>query len=118
MHEPPREPAPEGYAYVTVDEAARLLGQSSSTIRRRLEKGTLEGYQVARPQGVGFAWHVLVELQLPAPEPDVVADDVSLAARPAPDASTALSDASDAGAEDLADSHKDEPSGDLASAPL
>ncbi len=43
---------------VSIDEAARLLGVSSHTVRRRLRNGELKGTQVANAGG--FAWVVQV----------------------------------------------------------
>ena len=41
---------------VSIDEAARLLGVSQDTVRRRIRNGELEAHQVARPQG--YTWRV------------------------------------------------------------
>jgi hypothetical protein len=41
---------------VSIDEAARLLGVSQDTIRRRIRNGELKAHQEARPQG--FIWRV------------------------------------------------------------
>jgi Helix-turn-helix domain len=41
---------------VTMAEAAKLLGVSVDTIRRKLRRGELQGYQQPRPQG--FVWVV------------------------------------------------------------
>ena len=43
-------------AEVGIAEAARLLGVSEDTVRRRLKRGELQGTKVARPQG--FTWAV------------------------------------------------------------
>ncbi len=41
---------------ISIDEAARLLGVSQDTVRRRIRNGELEAHQVARPQG--YTWRV------------------------------------------------------------
>jgi len=46
---------------LTITEAARHLGLSTATIKRRLAKGELKGRQVPRPQG--FLWLIEVEDQ-------------------------------------------------------
>jgi excisionase family DNA binding protein len=43
---------------VSIDEAARLLGVSTHTVRRRLRSGELKGKQVANAGG--FAWVVFL----------------------------------------------------------
>ena len=48
---------------VTVVEAARLLGISIPTVRRRLRTGELSGNQVTTPQG--YVWMVEVPDDLP-----------------------------------------------------
>jgi hypothetical protein len=42
--------------FVTMAEAAKRLGVSVDTIRRKLRRGELQGYQQPRPQG--FIWAV------------------------------------------------------------
>jgi excisionase family DNA binding protein len=37
--------------FITVAEAARRLGVSSTTVKRRIAAGTLEAEQLRRPQG-------------------------------------------------------------------
>jgi DNA-binding Lrp family transcriptional regulator len=43
---------------VTISEAARLLGLSEKTVRRRVVRGELPGIQEATPQG--YTWFVNV----------------------------------------------------------
>jgi hypothetical protein len=52
---------------VTVVEAARLLGISIPTVRRRLRTGELPGNQVTTPQG--YVWMVEVPDDLPVDNP-------------------------------------------------
>ena len=49
---------------VSIDEAARLLGVSQDTIRRRIRNGELKAHQETRPQG--YVWRVT----LPDEEPE------------------------------------------------
>jgi transposase-like protein len=51
---------------VTISEAARSLGVSEHTVRRRVRSGELPGKQVATPQG--FTWIVDIPDDLPEPE--------------------------------------------------
>jgi len=44
---------------LTITEAARAMGISSATVKRRLKTGELNGRQVTRPQG--FLWVVEVD---------------------------------------------------------
>jgi hypothetical protein len=53
---------------VGLSEAARLLGISESTARRRLRNGELPGWQVPTKQG--FVWMVEVDDALVADNPD------------------------------------------------
>jgi DNA-binding transcriptional MerR regulator len=48
---------------VTIAEAARRLGISERTVRRRLHNGELQGRQVATPQG--FVWTIEMPDGLP-----------------------------------------------------
>jgi hypothetical protein len=50
----------------TIPEAARRLGVSEHTVRRRVRSGELPGKQVAAPQG--FTWVVDIPDDLPEPE--------------------------------------------------
>jgi hypothetical protein len=50
----------------TIPEAARRLGVSEHTVRRRVRSGELPGKQVATPQG--FTWVVDIPDDLPEPE--------------------------------------------------
>ena len=50
----------------TIPEAARRLGVSEHTVRRRVRSGELPGKQVATPQG--FTWVVDIPDGLPEPE--------------------------------------------------
>jgi hypothetical protein len=50
----------------TIPEAARRLGVSEHTVRRRVRSGELTGRQVATPQG--FTWVVDIPDGLPEPE--------------------------------------------------
>ena len=50
----------------TIPEAARRLGVSEHTVRRRVRSGELPGKQVATPQG--FTWVVDIPEDLPEPE--------------------------------------------------
>ncbi len=53
---------------VSILEAARRLGVTQETIRRRIRKGELAAYQEPRPQG--YVWFVDVpEEELPSEEP-------------------------------------------------
>jgi len=49
---------------VSVGEAARRLGVSTDTIRRRISKGELTAHQEPTPQG--YRWEVEIELDNPA----------------------------------------------------
>lgn len=51
---------------VTIGEAARHLGLSEHTVRRRVSNGQLAGSQVATPQG--YTWRVEVDEVEPNPE--------------------------------------------------
>jgi len=51
---------------VTIGEAARHLGISEHTVRRRVSNGQLPGSQVATPQG--YTWRVEVNGVEPNPE--------------------------------------------------
>ena len=51
---------------VSIDEAARLLGVSQDTIRRRIRNGELKAHQVTRPQG--YVWRVMLPNGEPGPE--------------------------------------------------
>jgi hypothetical protein len=50
----------------TISEAARRLGVSEHTVRRRVRSGELSGKQVPTPQG--FTWIVDIPEDLPEPE--------------------------------------------------
>jgi len=52
---------------VTIGEAARYLGLSEHTVRRRVSNGQLPGSQVATPQG--YTWRVEVAEDPPSPGP-------------------------------------------------
>jgi excisionase family DNA binding protein len=56
----------------TIPEAARRLGVSEHTVRRRVRSGELPGKQVATPQG--FTW--LVDIPDDLPEPDTSSGEV------------------------------------------
>lgn len=58
---------------VTVPEAARRLGVTEDTVKRRLRKGELQGERKARPQG--YTW--MVELPDEESETDTVTGTVS-----------------------------------------
>jgi excisionase family DNA binding protein len=60
---------------VTVEEAARRLGLSSITIRRRLKRGQLEAVKVETPQG--HQW--LVQLAEPAGQADQAPAEAAIA---------------------------------------
>jgi excisionase family DNA binding protein len=51
---------------VSIDEAARLLGVSQDTIRRRIRNGELKAHQETRPQG--YVWRVILPAEEPEPE--------------------------------------------------
>ena len=51
---------------VSIDEAARLLGVSQDTIRRRIRNGELKAHQETRPQG--YVWRVILPDEEPEPE--------------------------------------------------
>ena len=55
--------APSTHRFVPVAEAARILGLSATTIRRRIDAGELEAERVVRPQGTAF----LVKVPADAP---------------------------------------------------
>jgi hypothetical protein len=55
--------APPTHRFVPVTEAARLLGLSATTIRRRIAAGTLVAERVSRPQGTAL----LVQVPQDAP---------------------------------------------------
>ena len=46
--------APRTHRFVPVAEAARMLGLSATTIRRKIDAGELEAERVVRPQGTAF----------------------------------------------------------------
>ncbi len=56
----------------TIPEAARRLGVSEHTVRRRVRSGELAGKQVATPQG--FTW--LVDIPDDLPEPEISSGEV------------------------------------------
>jgi hypothetical protein len=56
--------------FVSVAEAARLLGVSPATVKRRIRDGTLEAEPLSRPQGIEYRVKVLREL------PAVISDDL------------------------------------------
>jgi excisionase family DNA binding protein len=58
---PPDQPAQAPIQALTIPEAARVLGLSVVTIRRRLKRGELRGQRVPTP--AGFEWRIL----LPSP---------------------------------------------------
>jgi hypothetical protein len=51
--------------FVSVAEAARALGVSTATVKRRIAAGTLEAEQLQRPQG--FEYRVRLTRDVPAP---------------------------------------------------
>jgi hypothetical protein len=63
---------------VTITEAARRLGISERTVRRRLHNGELPGRQVATPQG--FVWTVEVPDDVPNDQTNGKATDGELEA--------------------------------------
>jgi hypothetical protein len=70
-----------GYAVamdVTITEAARRLGLSERTVRRRLHNGDLPGRQLATPQG--FVWTVEMPGDTPNDQTNGKADDRELEA--------------------------------------
>jgi excisionase family DNA binding protein len=56
--------------FVSVAEAARLLGVSSATVKRRIRDGTLEAEPLSRPQGIEYRVKVMREL------PAAISDDL------------------------------------------
>jgi excisionase family DNA binding protein len=66
---------PGTFQRVTVAEAAGILGVSTTTVRRMVKRGQLEGQQVLRPQGTAFV------VLLPA-EPEHAAEDAAPTRRP------------------------------------
>jgi len=54
--------------FVSVAEAARRLGTSVATVKRRIRAGTLEAEQLQRPQG--FEYRVRIQRDEPAPVRD------------------------------------------------
>ena len=54
---------------VTIAEAARLLGLSEKTVRRRVVRGELPGIQEATPQG--YTWFVDIPEQSPEFEAEI-----------------------------------------------
>jgi transposase-like protein len=70
-----------GYAVameVTITEAARRLGISERTVRRRLHNGDLPGRQLATPQG--FVWTVEMPDDVPSDQTNGKAADGELEA--------------------------------------
>ena len=55
--------------FVPVAEAARVLGISTATVKRRIAAGTLEAEQLARPQGIEY--RVRLGPDVPPPLSDV-----------------------------------------------
>ena len=55
--------------FVPVAEAARRLGISTATVKRRIAAGTLEAEQLTRPQGIEY--RVRLPRDVPAPLSDV-----------------------------------------------
>jgi len=60
---------------VSIDEAARLLGVSQDTIRRRIRNGEISAHQVSRPQG--YTWRVELPDERADEEAAQVVDAVS-----------------------------------------
>ncbi len=58
-----------GADFVPVAEAARRLGISTATVKRRIAAGTLEAEQLTRPQGIEY--RVRLPRDVPAPLSDV-----------------------------------------------
>lgn len=54
---------------ITVVEAARRLGVSGQTVRRRLEAGELAGEREPARRGAGWRWLVLLPASAQAPDP-------------------------------------------------
>lgn len=63
-------------ARVGLDEAGRILGVSSETVRRRLKKGDLVGEKVKTDHG--YQWFVELEDLAPKDAPTAVVDVVEL----------------------------------------
>jgi len=59
------ETAQDRSDFVPVAEAARRLGISTATVKRRIAAGTLEAEQLARPQGIEY--RVRLPRDVPAP---------------------------------------------------
>jgi hypothetical protein len=54
-----------GGTFVSVADAARRLGVSTATVKRRIRDGTLEAEPLSRPQGIEY--RVRLPLDVPAP---------------------------------------------------
>jgi excisionase family DNA binding protein len=72
--------------WVSVEEAARRLGVSDATVRRRVRAGTLEGERLARPQGEVYR---VRESALP-PDSQVAAADTLAEEAPTTDMTSLL----------------------------
>jgi hypothetical protein len=59
---------------VTISQAARLLGLSEKTVRRRVVRGELPGIQEATPQG--YIWFVDIPDQPPESETETPSGEV------------------------------------------
>jgi len=67
------ETAQDGSDFVPVAEAARRLGISTATVKRRIAAGTLEAEQLPRPQGIEY--RVRLARDVPAPLSERSASD-------------------------------------------
>ena len=58
----------DGSDFVPVAEAARRLGISTATVKRRIAAGTLEAEQLTRPQGIEYRVRLLRDVPAPLTE--------------------------------------------------
>lgn len=81
-------------ARVGLEEAGRILGVSSETVRRRLKKGELNGEKVKTDHG--YQWFVELEELVPVEVPSTVVDVVELNRALSPDELVAIVQAAQA----------------------
>jgi excisionase family DNA binding protein len=68
--------APRTHRFVPVAQAARILGLSPTTIRRKIDAGELEAERVVRPQGTAFLVRVASDEPLRTEETPATPQDV------------------------------------------
>src|SRR5687767_6681600 len=82
-------PATNGVARLSIDDAARVLGISRPTVRRRLRSGGLKGVQVTTPHGRKWLVEVPTPHDSPADEsaaPQGSPPEITSGSQPAPPA--------------------------------